>query len=331
MGEITVKNLPPFRGDVLAVSALLSLFLVLASRAPVLADETTYQFDRSRWYVSVAVGGNTSRDVVVESRSNDRASICDEYINPEATTIPACTTPDRGAGDGWLAPFEPGSGFSGELDVGFRLTPRFRVSAAYTYTATNFDQVVSSTDAMGADFDKISNELSIGEETLGSVLSDELSLVVYHDWANRTRWTPFAGVGLSLARTSMDFSWLWSRSTQIDQITTGLGQPNADEIRRNLAGTVSVGRRTLRDVNEGYVVAAGIDREFTDRVSMGFKVQWKHSAAFESGEYTGDLLRSHPPNLRLDNSEPVSTWSTTGDTARLSALLTIRYSNGLVD
>ena len=280
----------------------------------------------ARWYAGVALGGNASRDVVVESRSNDRASVCDEYINPRALVVPGCTAPDRGAGDGWLAPFDPGAGFSAEAELGFRVSPRFRVAAVYARDATTFDQTVSSTDATGADFDKISNELSIGEETLGNTTSDTIQIVAYRDWPNGTRWTPYAGVGVAASRMRKDFSWLWARSADPADIATGLDQPNAEEIGRNLAGTVSAGRRTLRDTLVGYVLVAGVDHSMSESVSVGLKVQWKRFEAFESDAYEGDLLRSHPPNLRLDGSEPVSAWSRTADTGRFSVLITMRYA-----
>ena len=280
----------------------------------------------AQWYVGVGIGGNASRDVVMESRSNDRASICDEYINPRALSVAGCTTPDRGAGDGWLAPFDPGAGFSGEVQLGVRLSPRWRLAAVYARSGTDFDQTVSSTDATGADFDKIGNELSVGEETLGSATSDEFRIVAYRDWPNRSRWTPYAGAGAAVSRTRKDFAWLWARSADPADIATGLGQPNAEEIRRNLAGTVSVGRRTLRDTMVGYVLVAGVERALSDSVSVGLKAEWKRFEAFEPDGYAGDLLRSHPPNLRLDGSEPVRAWSRTRATGRFSAMFTIRYA-----
>ena len=276
------------------------------------------------WYVGVGIGGNASRDVVMESRSNDRASICDEYINPRALSVSGCTTADRGAGGGWLAPFDPGAGFSGEAELGFRLSPQWRLAAAYAHSGTDFDQTVSSTDATGVDFDKIGNELSVGEETLGSATASEFRIVAYRDWPNRSRWTPYVGGGVAVSRTRQDFAWLWARSADPADIATGLGQPNAEEIRRNLAGTVSVGRSTLRDTMVGYVLVAGIERALSESVSVGLKAEWKRVGAFESAGYAGDLLRSHPPNLRIDGSEPVSAWSRTRDTGRFSALVTIR-------
>lgn len=277
-------------------------------------------------YMGVSAGADISPDVSIASRSNDRASACDEYINPRALAVPGCASPDRGAGDGWRAPFDSAWGISLEAELGYRLSPRYRVAGIYTYNETDFDQTVSSTDASGVDFDKIGNELSVGEETLGATRSHELFLVALRDWPNRTRWTPYAGIGAGVSWARKDFSWLWARSADPQDIETGLDQPNADEIRRNLAGTESVGRTALRDVMVGYVLMAGVERTMAKDLSMGLKLQWKDFGAFESDAYQGDLLRSHAPNLRLDGSEPVSAWSRTNDTGRFSVMFTIRYA-----
>ncbi len=37
----------------------------------------------AQWYVGIGIGGNASREVVMKSLSNDRASICDEHHQPE--------------------------------------------------------------------------------------------------------------------------------------------------------------------------------------------------------------------------------------------------------
>lgn len=277
-------------------------------------------------YTAISIGANATPDVAVASRSDDRSSVCDEYINPRALLVPGCVAPERGAGDGWLAPFDGGMGFSGEAELGYRLTPRIRVAVAYAYNATHFDQTVASTDAAGADFDKISDELAVGQETLGTAISHELFLTAFRDWPNRTRWTPYVGAGVGVSRVRKDFSWLWARSPDPADIATGTDQPNAAEIRRNLAGTVSAGRRALRDSMLGYTFVAGVDRAVSETLSLGFSARWKRFGAFESARYAGELLRSHAPNLRLDGSEPVGTWSETGDTGRFSLMLTARYA-----
>ena len=278
------------------------------------------------FYVSISLGGNAYPDLTLQSSSNDRSSVCDEYINPRALSVPGCTSPDRGAGGGWAAPFDGAGGFSAEAQIGYRISPKYRVGLVYGYHATQFDQTVSSTDASGVDFDKIGNELSTGEESLGDATSHELFAVAYRDWPNRSHWTPFVGVGVGIAKARKDFSWVWARSANPSDILTGRDQPNSEEIRGNLAGTVSAGRAALKDTTAGFLVLVGASRPLTDRVSLAFKVQWNRFTRFESGAYGGGVLRSHPPNLRLDGSEPVSTWTKTDDTNRYSIMLTMRFS-----
>ena len=281
---------------------------------------------REGLYVGLGLGGNGSQAVTFATRGDDRPSVCDEYINPRALAVPGCNAPDRGAGDGWRAPFDAGAGFSAEAELGVRWSRRFRAAVVYAYRSTAFDQTVSSTDATGADFDKISNELAIGEETLGTVASHELFVAGFRDWPNRSLWTPYAGAGVGISSTRMDFSYLWARSADPAEITSGADQPNAEEIRRNLAGTVSAGRAVLRDVLAGYVLVAGVERALSDVLTVGVRAQWKRFEAFESEGYQGDVLRSHAPNLRRDGSEPVHAWSRTRDTGRASVFLTLRYS-----
>ena len=69
--------------------------------------------------IVVDMGGSRIGDYVVVSRSNDRSSVCDEYVNPNALRVPGCATPDRGVGDGWSAPFSGGGGLLAEADVEF--------------------------------------------------------------------------------------------------------------------------------------------------------------------------------------------------------------------
>ena len=283
---------------------------------------------QAQFYLEFAAGSESTSGLTMSSRSDDRSSVCDEFINPRALLVPGCTTPDRGAGDGWKARFGGGRGFSGRIEFGYRLDDRFRVALAYAERSVGFDQTVASTDASGVDFEKLSNELAIGQERIGEVTTREAFALVYFDWRNRTRWTPWVGAGLGVSRVGLDFSWLWARSPDPEDITTGRDQPNYEEIRRNLAGTVSAGSVELEDELFGQVLVAGIDYELTESVAIGFRAQATFFDEFEAGPFGGDLLRSHEGNLRLDGSEPVSTWSRTSDTDGLSVGLALRYEFG---
>ncbi len=301
----------------LFVSLLLGLFCISMLCAPSQAEPL---------YVSFSLGGNATSAVNMRSRSNDRASICDEYINPRAISVIGCNTTTRGTGDGWSAPFNSGSGFSATAELGYHFSPRFRLALAYGYQTTDFHQTVSSTDATGADFDKISNELSVGQETLGNVTAQQLFAIAYRDWPNRSQWTPFAGVGVGLTQMRKDFSWVWARSIDPADILSGRDQPNAEEIVENLAGTVSTGRSTPQDTMTGLMLIGGVSRQLTERVALDLMARWQHFSDFESDAFGGGVLRSHPPNLRLDGSEPVSTWTRTEDTNRYSVMLSLRVA-----
>ena len=89
------------------------------------------------------------------------------------------------------------------------------------------------------------------------------------------------------------------------KISTGADLPNYDEIRRNLAKTVSVGQATLSDVLLGFQILFGVDYAITETTSLGLKGRWVRFSSF-SDDFIWDPLRSHPPNLRRDGSEPVS-------------------------
>ena len=275
--------------------------------------------------VGVSVGAVASSDIGIESRSNDRASICDQYINPRALDIPSCVTPERGLGDGWLAPFDGSVGVSIGLEAQYALGSDYGLSAMYTYDAINFDQTVSSTDATGADFDKISHELSVGEESLGCSRAHTLFISAYRQWPGKRAWTPYAGIGVGLSAQRKEFSWNWARSADPKYIATGIGEPNEAEIRRNLAGTASTGGVELSDYLLGFLVYLGAERKISETLSMSIKAEWRTFESFNAGASGAEVLRSHTPNLRLDGSEPVSTWSKTDDTDRFALVLMLRY------
>ena len=85
--------------------------------------------------------------------------------------------------------------------------------------------------------------------------------------------------------------------------------------------------RDADDFGHCHCACGGLDvTSARDRRMNAVAPQWTRFAAFESGAYGGGVLRSHPPNLRLDGSEPVSTPTRTDDTDRYSIVLTMRFA-----
>ena len=275
--------------------------------------------------VVVNVGRGSIGDYVVASRSNDRSSVCDEYINPNALSLPGCTTPDRGAGDGWSAPFSDGRGLLAGVGVEFDVGGPLRLAVDYSRVQAVFDQTVASTNAQGVDFEKLSNELDVGQERLGALRSHGVHGVLQLYPIRSGPIRPYGGIGLGYAAMRADFGWNWRRSADPLAITTGREQPNFDEIRQNLAGTVSSGTALFSKNVHVFVYEGGVDFAVSDRFSVGVRARHLRYPSVEVGPYVGETLRSHVPNLRLDGSEPVSTWSTLPGTGVTEVGVLLKY------
>ena len=275
--------------------------------------------------IVVDVGRGGVGDYVVASRSDDRSSICDEYINPNALSVAGCATPDRGIGDGWSAPFTDGRGLRAGVGLEFDVAGPWRLAFDYSRAKAVFDQTVASTNAQGVDFEKLSNELDVGQERLGTLRMHGVHGVLQLYPVRSGRIRPYGGIGLGYAGMHADFSWNWQRSADPLAITTGREQPNFDEIRQKLAGTASRGSALFRKYVHVFVYVGGVDFAVGDRFSVGVRARHLRYPSVEVGPYVGETLRGHVPNLRLDGSEPVSAWSTLPSTGATEAAVVLKY------
>ena len=90
------------------------------------------------WYLGSALGAHVVPDLGMTGLSNDRASVCDEFINPQYATVTqtagydayACTGPDRS--DDWVNQFARAMG----LQTGWVLGYRFGAGALAAGGAT---------------------------------------------------------------------------------------------------------------------------------------------------------------------------------------------------
>ena len=133
--------------------------------------------------------------------------------------------------------------------------------------------------------------------------------------------------GVAASRTRKDFSWLWARSADPADIATRPGP--AERGVRSAATSPALSARaaaTLATPSSDTFWSRASTASCRNASQSGSRPGGSVSRHSSPDAYEGDLLRSHPPNLRLDGSEPVSAWSRTGDTGRFSALLTVRYA-----
>ena len=280
------------------------------------------------FYLGAALGGDRSPSMLLVSGDDDRAARCDEFINPRYAEMPACTAPDRspGAADAWTSSFDSGWGALAGLAAGYRFAERFRIELEADYGRVDLDNASPIIAPSGVAYDSIATpELARAYERIGT--ADFLGLFVnlYWDMPNRTRFTPFVGVGAGAGFATMEYDVLWERTDNLDEVIyAGAGLPNEDEIRRNLIGGDTRARERLRDRLGVAHVTAGVAYALTERLSLELRARYVRSAEFgDGGSYI--TLRGHASGLRRDGSEPVRWQVETDDTERLRVGLRLNY------
>ena len=144
----------------------------------------------SGFYLSSELGVNFAPSMDMTGASNDRASVCDEFINPLFATVTQtvgyenynCTGPHRGRGDGWVNTFGNAEGILVGAALGYRLQDkypnslwaRFRFELEYFYRDTEYNETSDIPGAGGASGDKLTHELVTATDRLGSVTSHNL-------------------------------------------------------------------------------------------------------------------------------------------------------------
>ena len=307
----------------------------------------------SGFYVSGDLGINIASGMDTIGTSNDRPSVCDQYINPlydEVENSDAkdsngklyseynCTGSDRGAGGRWKNEFDGATGILAGAAAGYSFAGQnqngplggLRVELEYFYRQSNYDQTADIPFGVGTQGDKLRDEIRQATDRIGSITSHNLFGNLFYDFVNTSRFTPYIGVGGGVGFTDMEYGSVWVRnedSKKADdsyRITTGEGLPNYADIRRELAKTVSVGQATLSDVLLGFQVLFGVDYAVTEATSLGLKGRWVRFGSF-SDDFIWYPLRSHEPYLRLDGSEPVSGRFKTGDLEFFGVSVNLKY------
>ena len=318
----------------------LSIFIIVTCACVVVPGQAQAG---SGFYLSSEIGANFASGLETTGTSNDRASVCDEFINPkyeEVETTPGfeeynCTGENRGAGDFWKNKFDGGTGILAGAAVGWSFSGQypdhplggFRVELEYLYRGSKYDQTPEfpSTTASGVDKDKRDQELVRGTDRIGSITSHNLFANLFYDFMNTSRFTPYVGVGAGFGFTDVEYGSLWARNDKYKKIETGQGLPNREDIQKALAGTVSVAQITLNDALFGFQVLFGVDYAFTEATSLGLKGRWVTFESFKGDGVVWDPLRSHVPNLRMDGSEPVSGAIEIDDVEFFGVSLNLKY------
>lgn len=291
------------------------------------------------FYASSELGMNFASSLATMGHDTDRASVCDEYINPQFMMVNAvpgwsntnCTGPNRGADSVWENEFGSAQGVKFGAALGYRFRDsRFRTELEYFYRNSDYDAVSDIVIAGGEILSKVAQEIVQAKERIGGLDSHNVFANVYMDFDTNSRYTPYIGVGLGAGFTDMEYNGGFSRDLDPARITTGNAPdggealPNAAEVQANLAGTTTTESARLSDRLFGYQLLLGVDYELNDSVAIGVKARWVEFDSF-AGADEWDQLRSHPSNLRLNGSEPVVYDISTDDAGIFGVSVGLKY------
>ena len=282
---------------------------------------------QSNLYVKISVGGSSNSNLTLDNSHTDRASICDEYINPLYRSVAGCTDSNLGQRGTYSVDFDSSLGLTTSVALGLQLSSLISVEAEYSFASAFYNETAPVNSATGDNFDKLNNEIAQAEERLGDLRSSSLygNLILRFNSKGSSSLKPYLGVGIGTNALKAEYSSVWSRNSDPTKISTGDGQPNADQIKNNLAGTVSSANGLLKGSVISWKASGGFEYKLVDQVFFTSRIQYISFGEFTSNRIAWDPLRSHVPNIRKDGSEPVAGDWSTGDLSSISLDVGIRY------
>lgn len=287
------------------------------------------------FYLSSDLGVNFAPLLNTIGGDSDRASRYDEYFNPDYATTEGYDPHRPAIGDSWKNRFDSSKGILTGAALGYRLRERypniflggFRLEAEYFFRSSEYDQTVQDTSVGEQTTEKATGETELGLERIGAIDSHNVFANLYFDYINSSRFIPYVGIGIGAGSTDMDYGALYKRFSDPKFINTGNGYLFGEalaEYKSRLAGTATIEQTELSDTLFGYQALLGVDYALTNTLSLGVKGRWVAWDTFsDGGNY--DQLRSHPSNLRLDGSEPVTYRIRTDDIKIFAVSLNLKY------
>ena len=226
---------------------------------------------------------------------------CDPIINPGRvqTTLPDGGDACKNSPGPWgpmAESFDGGSGILAGLAVGYRLR-NFRVEGEYFYRNANYDS--TDTPTTSTFNPATSDEYGTVRDAVDDVLSHNFFANLYYDYRSDSKFTPYLGIGIGLAKVSVAYRTLWQRTTDPAEVkdfktVKDDGTPDEDGIALNqkLAGALTHDRARMSDTLFGYQALAGVDYQVSEPLTIGLKFRWADFGGFEDeSEYTE--LRGH--------------------------------------
>ena len=277
-------------------------------------------FAADGWYIGMDVGVAGGSDMSVTGKDNDHPSKCDLFINPEPTMeVMAGECGPNPAGDTWTSQFGSNRGIMAGASAGYKWN-RLRFEGEYFYRGHNYTETDRDTEAAGGADAKSLQELSALEAAVDSLTSHNFSANVYYDFHSSSKFTPYVGLGVGIAKVDMDYYSRFARESDPVNIST-FQDPT---LNAKLAGTTSTGRNTFSDTVMGWQAIAGVDYQVTEPMSVGLKFRWADLDDFSGDPVAWDQLRSHASNNK--RNDMVKYNASTNDLSFWAMTLSMKYA-----
>ena len=233
--------------------------------------------------------------------------------------------------------FDGGSGILAGLAVGYRLGS-FRVEGEYFFRNTNYDSTSVPIDYNCCESPWNPNdypEYGLGddsapnvEDAVDDLLSHNVFANLYYDYRSDSKFTPYVGIGIGLARVSVAYRTRWQRSTDPEKIgvfeTTGPEGAAGRALNEKLAGTLTHDQARMSDTLFGYQALAGVDYQVSEPLTIGLKFRYAMFGEFEDeSDYT--KLRGHDPLVGNPATQPATYYIRTDDIQFWGVSLNMKY------
>ena len=307
---------------------VLSVMALVLSSGPVWAKDG--------FYLGMDVGVAVAPDMDVQTGGFDdwspsgKGTRCDVTLNPGRLQGGDCTD-DPVAWGPMDESFDGGSGILAGLALGYRLGS-FRVEGEYFYRNANYDSTAEPIDYSGKTPWNPNEQLEYGlgddsapnvEDAVDDLLSHNVFANLYYDYRSDSKFTPYLGIGIGLAKVSVAYRTRWQRSTNPEKIEVFDPGPG-EELNKKLAGTLTHDQATMSDTLFGYQALAGMDYQVSEPLTIGLKFRYAMFGEFEDqSDYT--KLRGHDPLVGNPATQPATYYIRTNDIQFWGVSLNMKY------
>ena len=290
MTDITLPGPPGLspRGACLAV-----LCAVLAGIPPAAGA----QQNRTGPYAGLQTGVANASTVSSSLGGVNHPTRCDALLYPPSVNPPSG---DRACRDGTPAvisanEFEPAAGTASGLMVGYMLgSLRFEAEYLHRYMGDDAAPVGGTTSAALQEKGSEWSSVVPPGERIGDYGAHQVFANAYFDFLNGSDWTPYAGIGVGLARTALSYRGQSFRKPEAEYLRVEFDPDWPDAAKRAAAGTASIVETSLAETVAGAQLLAGVDYALSERASAGVRLRWARFGDLRENT-TWNLVRSHAP------------------------------------